>query len=525
MKSKVLILPLIYFLSGFLLFYRITSSPPGLHGDELGYTYNAYSLLKTGKDEYGKFLPLTFRNDFDPLVVYLYIIPTLLFGLNDAVTKIFTASAGVMVIWIMYRLVKLLFNNQKLAILTIILITISSWQLRISRLSVSNIWALLFQLTGIWLFFRFIKKRKNLFLSFIFFGFSVITFPSAKVTTPLILLFLFYQYRSHFKNKFRIFFIYFILFILLPIFIYFTIRPLSEMRFSGITILLPWKNSLAPDESLFSIRSLIRLIQIVITNYLNNFNPKILFLNNNGLRYYQLKNLGLFYLWQFPFILIGLYGFIKKFKNKIVSFILYILIISPIPASLTTGIPYANVFRNLLSLPFIELICAFGICLVINKSQKHKIIKQIIMFLIILSCGIYSHQFLYQYYVINSQENFIFWGKPFKDTMPLVISYENSVNKIIITNPYHQSYMYYLFYGKKDPVWLQTQVKSRDRIVGYDKIANYEFRSVNWDQDKNLPNSLLVGLNNEIPANISNIIYEYKDTYTDEALLRIVKTD
>ncbi|MCL4360317.1 hypothetical protein M1555_03640 [Patescibacteria group bacterium] len=39
-------------------FFNLAGMPVGLHGDEVSIGYNAYSLLKTGRDQNGNFLPL-----------------------------------------------------------------------------------------------------------------------------------------------------------------------------------------------------------------------------------------------------------------------------------------------------------------------------------------------------------------------------------------------------------------------------------------------------------------------------------
>ena len=61
MKNKLLLIFIIG-LSFFLRIYKVTSVPPSLNWDEVSIAYNAYSILKTGKDEWGDFLPLHFKS-------------------------------------------------------------------------------------------------------------------------------------------------------------------------------------------------------------------------------------------------------------------------------------------------------------------------------------------------------------------------------------------------------------------------------------------------------------------------------
>lgn len=56
-KRIFLLLFLVLLIGALFRLYKLVSVPVALHGDELGIGYNAYSLLLTGKDEYGKLLP------------------------------------------------------------------------------------------------------------------------------------------------------------------------------------------------------------------------------------------------------------------------------------------------------------------------------------------------------------------------------------------------------------------------------------------------------------------------------------
>src|SRR3990167_8742234 len=68
-------------LAGFLRMYRLGDIPNGLYQDETAIGYNAYSILQTGKDEYGKTFPLYFQSFGDwKLPVYIYVtVPSVAF--------------------------------------------------------------------------------------------------------------------------------------------------------------------------------------------------------------------------------------------------------------------------------------------------------------------------------------------------------------------------------------------------------------------------------------------------------------
>ena len=110
-KTKLILLICIVF-SIFLHFYKINEVPPCINADEAAFSYNAYSILKTGRDEYGKFLPLRFKSFEDyKLPVYTYFsVPFIaIFGLNDFSTRALNIVIGVAFVPLMYFLLKELF--------------------------------------------------------------------------------------------------------------------------------------------------------------------------------------------------------------------------------------------------------------------------------------------------------------------------------------------------------------------------------------------------------------------------------
>ena len=91
MTKQTLILIIILSLSFILRIYQINSNPPGLTWDEASLGYNAYSILKTGKDEYGSFLPITLKSfgDYKPAVYAYLSLPFIaVLGLNELAVRL-----------------------------------------------------------------------------------------------------------------------------------------------------------------------------------------------------------------------------------------------------------------------------------------------------------------------------------------------------------------------------------------------------------------------------------------------------
>ena len=164
--------------------------PPSLNWDEVSLGYNAYSILKTGRDEWGTKLPLIFRAYGDyKLPVYIYAsIPFIaLFGLNLWTVKIISVLAGTALIYIACLTVKKITKNQFLSLVAAALIAFSPWSIFLSRIALeANLFLFLFATC-----FYFLISKK-LLLSNLFFSLCLFTYNSSRVLLPFYLLALIY---------------------------------------------------------------------------------------------------------------------------------------------------------------------------------------------------------------------------------------------------------------------------------------------------------------------------------------------
>lgn len=92
----------IFILASLLRFSWLGEIPPSLYSDEAGQGYNAYSILKTGRDEHGEFLPVSLRSfgDWKPPLPTFLMIPFILgLGLNETAVRLPSAVLGLMTIF------------------------------------------------------------------------------------------------------------------------------------------------------------------------------------------------------------------------------------------------------------------------------------------------------------------------------------------------------------------------------------------------------------------------------------------
>ena len=93
------------------------------------------------------------------------------------------------------------------------------------------------------------------------------------------------------------------------------------------------------------------------------------------------------------------------------------------------------------------------------------------------------------------------WQPGFRETVPSVIKYSHDYKTVVIETPHAQPYIFYLFYGKYDPVTYQNEldpVKIGTPRKVYD-FGKYVFRKIDWPKDKASQNTLFVGNDENLP--------------------------
>src|SRR3989344_1097265 len=217
-KLQKIIFVLIIVLAIFLRFYRLNINPPSLYWDETAFGYDAYSILKTGRDHHGQFMPLFFESFQDwKLHGYFYLlVPSIkLFGLTEFAVRFPSALLSLFTIIVLFFLVKELTKNINLALTSSFFLSISPWHIQFARGGFESSAGLFFVSLASFLFLRGLTKKKSLyfFASLVLFAFSVYTYHAYRIFTPLLILGLFLTSLKEIKKIFRIMIFPFIVFL------------------------------------------------------------------------------------------------------------------------------------------------------------------------------------------------------------------------------------------------------------------------------------------------------------------------
>lgn len=485
MRRTILLLSFIVFLGAVLRLYNLGSIPNSLNWDEVSWGYNAYSILTTGKDEYGQILPLSFRafNDFkQPVYVYSATIPIELFGLTPFAVRLPSALFGILTIPALYFLARNIFHSHEkkewIALLAALSFALSPWSIQFSRVAFEANVALFFTVMGSGLFV-FGAQKKNIYillLALTVLSISSFTYHSAKIFTPLLTATLFIVYFRYFLSTKKTFVVLAIFYLLLNSIWIFDMRTTARGRSVIFTsnqteLLSPTlKYQLEDEGALVPINKFLYNRRVIyakkyVQNYISNFDPNYLFVTGDNARHHA-PGMGVLYLALLPVIFVGFLNLVKaREREKWIVFAWIVL--APLAASLAIDSPNAS--RSLVALPPWDILAGLGLSAIFVALRKRKVVL-LLVFLVLLGNVIY---YLGQYFLLTNIKTAPYWQYGYKEAVEYAI--ENPNESVFFDKKFEQPYIFYLFYSKYNPKkYIQENGSYRTENKCY-KIENAYF--------------------------------------------------
>lgn len=546
-KLTLILLIGIVILASILRLWQLGKVPSSPDWDEASLGYNAYSIMQTGKDEYGKFLPVVLRSfdDYKPALYTYLVIPFIkLVGLNIYAVRLPAALFGILAVLATFFLVKELFSRVKIALLVSFFLAISPWHLQFSRIAFESGVGMAFNIFSALFFIKGLKKPFYLLASSILMGLSLYIYQSEKVFTPILAVILIGVFRKQLfsiSKKYLAVALIIGAIISLPM-INFTFtnkealaRAKGVSVFADSTALLKENvQKLVEDKKNNDLIGLVldnrRIVfaKTVIAGYLSHFDLNWLFITGDLARHHA-PNMGLLYLWDLPFLFIGIFVLLfGKFDRKAKLLLSLWFLASPIPASITSGVPHA--VRTLNFLPIFQIFMAIGVLVAANfiANIKYQIAKIHLKYLIFTVCFLFFiFNFLYylnQYFVQQNYFNASEWQYGYEDSIAVVKKIENNYKKIIVSNqpPMDQSYIFFLFYLKYSPSLYQKEAQySSGGFRENHTFGKFEFRPIDWSKENKSGEILYIGRPNDFQdsANILTRV-SYPDGQTAIELVK-----
>lgn len=508
-----------------LRIFELDKFPVGLNADEAAIGYNAYSIIKTGKDEYGEILPLSFKSfgDYKPGLYFYFVIPFVAtLGLNEWAVRLPSALLGTGLVALIYFLAKEIFRDRRISFFAAFFLAISPWAIHFSRGGWETNAATFFMTLGVYFLIKGFEKNKYIFWSLLSFLISMYLYQSPRLVVPVFLFLMALLFHNELfklikKNGKAALGGFVVLAILsVPIILQFALGG-GNARFTGLSFLsdpgpATRVNELRgehqnPDG--IDAKSLHNKITAYVPNflghYLDHFSGDFLFINGDPLIRNKIPEVGQFYLIQALFLFFGL-TLLIKYNSKLKYLLLIWVLTAPLASSMTYQTPHA--VRALSMVVPVTLIVSFGFVGMLRLIKKRKVkIGVGIILLVILSFEFV--RYLESYYILYPKRYPLSWEYGFSEMVQKLEKYENSADKIVITDRYDQPYILMLFYQKYDPVKYQPQavLSERDKfnfgtVRGFDK---YEFHPITRDEVDKSSNTLFIATPEEVGETANEI--------------------
>lgn len=527
---------LILLLTLFSRFYRVTSSPPSLYWEEMALGYDAYSVLKTGKDHLGNspsIIAFESYGDYKPALYFYLLLPSLaVFGLNEFSVRLPTILAGVGIVvgvgLIARMLITLLdqeqlsFPKRKLAqlvqCLAMLVTTLSPWAILFSRAAWESNVATCFIVWGVGTCLWAIQnearnvqtpnKLKKLFyssslfleLGLIFFGLAMYTYHATRFIGPLLALFLFsvafsrkLQWPIKFEKEKKRIGRYFLigcgfLVVLAPLLISLGDNTIQQ-RLAETSIFADGhvvrESNQARAQANYTLWSKIFFHRDVLyfkefsENYLKHFNFQFLFLTGDANLRHSVQYFGQLYLFESILILIGL-GFVFRQRKILFWFLIFWLLIGVIPAALTDAAPHA--LRTLAIMPVYMLFITFGIMEVVffwpgKLKRLPQQASRILPAAVVIGCYmIFFGSFWHFYQTVYPKLYSGAWQYGYRQIVADINQRKNNYLNVYFLRSMDRPAMAYWFFSQTDPHLVQPI----NKLLQKDQGEELQFENIHF---------------------------------------------
>jgi 4-amino-4-deoxy-L-arabinose transferase-like glycosyltransferase len=441
-----------------LRLFDLASLPNGLHWDEMDTGYQAFSLLSTGKDYFGRSLPVFVHSLADyrtPILIYSAVPVVKLYGLSAFSVRLVSAMWSAISLLTLYILARRLTSSANMGLLSLLFASISPWHFQYSRQSVETMSMLALLTLALAAFFS--KKPA---LAGLFFGLTMLAYSPAKLFVPLLVVFLVFKYRP------KVSWLSVVLFLIPAIFILFDgLTGSSGLRFKQLSILndpttqasinyqreqmalssgRPREVGMSPsllDQITYNKPQ--RWLSTFTTNYLSAFSTDFLFIHGDTqLRHSpSSSSLGQLNFFEFIPLAVGLLSIVTQ------PLLAFWFMVGPIPASLTTeGNPHAA--RLSLWLPVLIMLVSLGI----NRLHKKSPLLSIPVFLLVFYSSLINFAYFFTNYRWES-------AAPFQYGFSQLVTWAaRQTNPVYLDMGEHSGLMAFLFATAYPPSLFQSQV-------------------------------------------------------------------
>jgi 4-amino-4-deoxy-L-arabinose transferase-like glycosyltransferase len=482
----------------------LDSNPPGMNWDEISMGYSAFSILKTGRDEWGQFLPLLFRSYGEwksPVYIYILVPFIKVIGLNAWAVRLPAVLAGITSVYLTFLIGRKLYS-EKVGLWASFLLTVSPWHLMLSRPAFEAGVALMLVLWGIYL-----ALNNKYIWSALPLGLALHTYHSAKFVVPVVITYLAWNSMKQVPMK-KLVLAAFILAVFAAPIALDLISGKSQKRYAqvGITTdaelvqrFYKYRETFPLGKTLnkFVFNKATFILSKGFSNWTSYLSPHFLLGSESIRAQHSIPFRGVMYLSEFALFCYGAMLLLRREKNVKRWLPFLVIGVGFIPPALTKD-PY-HVLRSILTLPWWQIVAAVGLVDFQKIYAKNPRIMTTFYFL--LAAEIVS--FLMIYFTWYPRAFARDWQVGYKEVAAWLAQNDGKYKHVYMTKAYGEPQIFLAFYNKWDPAWYQEENKKLltyeeqgypwlDQLPEY-TIGKYTFRDMNWSRDNGKNESVFIG--------------------------------
>ncbi len=486
----------------FLNLYKKDQSPVCFNADEAAFGYNAYSILKTGKDEYGAPFPLRLKSFGDykmPLYSYLSIPFISAMGLTESSTRILNDLLAFLFPFAVFFLVKELFKNDSVAILSSILVATSLGLHTIAR-QAHEAYLAAFLITLSATFLLRVLKKPDLINSLLFSFFSLLSlfsYQSSRIFIGfflLVLLISFFRGKKE-KNTKQLTLPVILTILVLALFsitdiVYKTERVKNLLFFNNLGFSLRINELRSEGGSYLLYNKLTTGVKELTGEYLKYFSPQFLLVSGDENPRFGLIDMSLITPLEYFLFFAGLF-FLFKNKEQWRFFVIGLLLVSPLAASLTwAGL---SLTRSLFLLIPITLLASYGFFELYKNIKNYRLFLLLVFVVAEIFFLTYSWD-LYLNHYTKRATTITAWQCGYKKLADYVQVNNTRFDQFVITRKNGQPYIFLIFYLIYPPEQYQQQARlSNPDEYGFGQVEKFDKFSFSFRFDPKQQNTAFIG--------------------------------
>lgn len=460
--NKKIIVSVLIFTSLISFFFTVVnfrvSSPPAFNADEAAFGYNAYSLLKTGKDEYGTFLPLRLKSfgDFKmPLYSYLSIPFVAIIGLNETSARALNVFLSLFFPIVVYLLTMELFKKSSYGLVAAFFSASSLGLHIVARHAHEGYLAAFLTTTTFYFLVRFLKQQSIakgtlLALSLLLMLFSY--HPGRLFAGLFLIAAVLYSIQ---KKKVKIYIPVFVLVAAIigifsvSDFIYKPERLKSLLFFSNAGVQLKVQELKTEGGIRYLYNPLLVGLRDITFEHFGYFSPQFLIQNGDTNDRFGYKGMGLITPMEYILFFAGLYFILRK-KEEWGSIFLFILFLTPLSASLSWST--SSLTRSLFLLIPISIAAGYGTVQLFGEIKNNRHNLFICLFAICLFGYFFTAQ--WDFYLFHYPKRLITihaWQSGYREVNEYIKKNYLTTNRFYISRDIGMPYIFTLFYQQYPP--------------------------------------------------------------------------